>query len=143
MLNNGKIGSTCKLVVVFVAQNLPLRSGKRKKKLLYRIVGKFGGELNLVFWQSIFAATKSKSACISYLHVYNIMNVRVYVYMAIPYRTAKFKSANIFAMAIWGPTAKFNSHQYFQLYGSIIELVDSISRDDPDTPYTIVHVHYM
>ena len=63
--------------------------------------------------------------------------------MAIPYRTAKFKSANIFAMAIWGPTAKFNSHQYFQLYGSIIELVDSISRDDPDTPYTIVHVHYM
>ena len=36
--------------------------------------------------------------------------------MAIPYRTAKFKSANTFAMAIWEPTAKFNSHQYFRLY---------------------------
>ena len=38
--------------------------------------------------------------------------------MAIPYRTAKFKSANIFAMAILGPTTKFNSCQYFRLYGS-------------------------
>ena len=37
--------------------------------------------------------------------------------MVIPYQTAKFKSANIFAMAILGPTAKFNSHQYFWLYG--------------------------
>ena len=32
--------------------------------------------------------------------------------MAIPYRIAKFKFANTFAMAIWGPTVKFNSHQY-------------------------------
>ena len=38
--------------------------------------------------------------------------------MAIPYQTAKFKSANRFKMAIWDPTAKFNSHQYFQLYGT-------------------------
>ena len=37
--------------------------------------------------------------------------------MAIPYRTAKLKSANAFAMAIWDPTAKFNSLQYFRLYG--------------------------
>ena len=37
--------------------------------------------------------------------------------MAIPYQTTKFKSANIFVMAIWGPTAKFNSRQYFRLYG--------------------------
>ena len=37
--------------------------------------------------------------------------------MAIPYQTAKFKSANILAMAILGPTAKFNSRQYFWLYG--------------------------
>ena len=37
--------------------------------------------------------------------------------MAIPYRIAKFKSANIFTMAIYGPTAKFNSRQYFWLYG--------------------------
>ena len=34
------------------------------------------------------------------------------------YRTAKFKSANIFVMAILGPTAKYNSHQYFQLYST-------------------------
>ena len=40
-----------------------------------------------------------------------------YICMAIPYRTANFKSANKFAMAIWEPTAKFNSHQYFWLYG--------------------------
>ena len=37
--------------------------------------------------------------------------------MAIPYRTTKFKSANILAMAILGSTTKFNSRQYFQLYG--------------------------
>jgi hypothetical protein len=40
-----------------------------------------------------------------------------YIRMAIPYRTAKFKSANILAIAILGSTAKFNSRQYFQLYG--------------------------
>ena len=40
-----------------------------------------------------------------------------YIHMAIPYRTAKFKSANIFAMVILGSTAKFNSRQYFRLYG--------------------------
>ena len=38
--------------------------------------------------------------------------------MAIPYRTAKFISANIFAMVILDPTAKFNSRQYFWLYGN-------------------------
>ena len=37
--------------------------------------------------------------------------------MVIPYQTVKFKSVNIFTMAIYGPTAKFNSCQYFQLYG--------------------------
>ena len=31
-----------------------------------------------------------------------------------------YKSTNIFAMAVWGPTAKFNSRQYFQLYGTNI-----------------------
>ena len=36
--------------------------------------------------------------------------------MAIPYRTAKFKSANTLVMAIWDPTAKYNSRQYFRLY---------------------------
>ena len=41
--------------------------------------------------------------------------------MATPYRTAKFKSANIlyFSMVIWGQTAKFNLRQYFWLYDSI------------------------
>jgi hypothetical protein len=42
-----------------------------------------------------------------------------YIRMAIPYRTAKFKSANILAMAILGSTAKFNPHQYFRLYGIV------------------------
>ena len=39
--------------------------------------------------------------------------------MVIPYQTTKFKirqSANIFAMAIWGPNTKFNSHQYLDVY---------------------------
>ena len=49
--------------------------------------------------------------------------------MAIPYRTAKFKSANIFAMAIWGPTAKFNSRQYFRLYGNYDDLVNLVKNE--------------
>ena len=36
--------------------------------------------------------------------------------MAISYST-KFKSANSFVITIWGLTAKFNSRQYFWLYG--------------------------
>ena len=43
---------------------------------------------------------KLRSAKISYSHIH--------VHMAIPYRTAKFKSANIFAIAILDSTAKFN-----------------------------------
>ena len=35
--------------------------------------------------------------------------------MVVLYRIAKFTSTSIFAMAIWDPAAKFNSHQYFQL----------------------------
>ena len=50
-------------------------------------------------------SAKLKSAKVSYSH------------MVIPYRTAKFKSANILALAILGSTAKFNSRQYFRLYG--------------------------
>ena len=38
--------------------------------------------------------------------------------MAILYRTAKFKSANILAIAILSSTARFNSRQYFRLYGN-------------------------
>ena len=39
--------------------------------------------------------------------------------MVIPYQTIKFKSANTFAMAIWDPTTKINSRQYFQLYSNV------------------------
>ena len=42
--------------------------------------------------------------------------------MVIPYWTAKFKFANIFVMAILGPTTKFNSRQYFRLYGIAVLL---------------------
>ena len=42
-----------------------------------------------------------------------------YIRMAISYRTAKFKSANILLTAIWGSTAKFNARQYFRLYGKL------------------------
>ena len=50
--------------------------------------------------------------------------------MAIPYRTAKFKSANILAIAILGSTAKFNARQYFRLYGSISIMCQVISLED-------------
>ena len=74
----------------------------------YCIAGKFGGELNLAVWRSALATVKLK------FRQYFLL---AYVHMAIPYRAAKFKSANIFAMAMLGPTAKFNSRQYFRLYG--------------------------
>ena len=45
-----------------------------------------------------------------------------YIRMAIPYRTAKFKSANILAIAILGSTAKFNARQYFWLCGILPRL---------------------
>ena len=45
--------------------------------------------------------TKLKSTKISYSH-----NLTVYIHMAIPYRTTKFKYANILAIAILGSTAK-------------------------------------
>ena len=46
--------------------------------------------------------TKLKSALFAYKKIC----------MAILYRTAKFKSANILAIVILGSTAKFNSRQY-------------------------------
>ena len=52
-------------------------------------------------------AAKLKSAKISYSHI---------IHMAIPYRTAKFKSASIVQIEILGSTIKFNSCQYFRLY---------------------------
>ena len=65
---------------------------------------KFGGLVGYV------TTTKLKSAKISYSHI---------IRMVILYRTGKFKSANILAIALLGSTAKFNFHQYFQLYGTI------------------------
>ena len=53
---------------------------------------------------------KLKFAKISYSHIY--------VWQS---RIAKFKSANILAIVIFGSTAKFNSRQYFRLYGSYNE----------------------
>ena len=44
------------------------------------------------------------------------------IHMLIPYRTTKFKYTNSFTMVILGPTAKFNSRQYFQLYGMYMTL---------------------
>ena len=58
--------------------------------------------------------------------------------MAIPYRTAIFKSANVLAIAILGSTAKFNSHQYFQLYGINLlapAIVLVAWGGDPPTPH--------
>ena len=37
---------------------------------IYRIAGKFGGELNLAVWRSAFATAKLKSTKISYLRIY-------------------------------------------------------------------------
>ena len=51
--------------------------------------------------------------------------------MVIPYQTAKFKSTNIFMMAIYGPTAKFNSHQYFRLYSNITRKMIIIMWGEP------------
>ena len=56
--------------------------------------------------------TKLKFAKISYLHIY-IWQSRT--------EPPNFKSANILVIAILGSTAKFNSRQYFQLYGIIIK----------------------
>ena len=40
--------------------------------------------------------------------------------MVIPYRTAKFKSANILPIVIWAQPPNFNSRQYFRLYGIVV-----------------------
>ena len=53
-----------------------------------------------------------------------------YIPMAILYQTTKFKSANTFAMAIWDPTTKFNSHQYFWLYGTHFHFKGSTTTAD-------------
>ena len=64
-------------------------------------------------WQSASATAKLKSTNISYPHIY------VWRSLTEP---PNFKSAIAFAIAIFGPTAEFNSHQYFRLYGNTIDL---------------------
>ena len=39
--------------------------------------------------------------------------ILAYIYMVIPYQTAKFKSTNIITIVMWDPTVKFNSRQYY------------------------------
>ena len=59
--------------------------------------------------------------------------------VVIPYQITKFKSTNILAMAIWDaqmPNLIFVALWYAINKSLIIELVDSIRRDGPDTPYT-------
>ena len=84
-------------------------SGRSSQLSTYRIAGKFGRELNLAVY---ITTVKLKSTKISYSHII--------IRMAIPYQTTKFKSAIILAIVILGLTAKFNSCQYFQVYGIML-----------------------
>ena len=72
---------------------------------------KIVGESNLVvWWYSNFATAKLKSANVSYLHI---------IYMCVwwsLYQTAKFRF-DYFCNWELDPAAKFNSHQYYRLYG--------------------------
>ena len=80
----------------------------------YRIAGKFGG-------LAVYLNNRQIKIRQNFL--------LAYIRVAIPYRTAKLNSTNTFAMAIWDPTAKFNSRQYFQLYGILTHA------------YCIIHMH--
>ena len=44
----------------------------------------------------------------------------------LPNHQILIKSSNIFAMVIWGPTVKFNSCQYFWLYGIHVCIINYI-----------------
>ena len=70
-------------------------------------------------WRGIKFGSLAVFLCNYQIKIYQNF-LLTYIHTAILYRTAKLKSANIFAMAIWDPTAKFFSHQYFRLYGMII-----------------------
>ena len=100
-------GKTCNLQSKHNLQYLNLPFHAIPYFLWYCIAGKFGRELNLAVWQSVFATAKLTSTNISYSHIYIWRS---------------FKSTSIFAMPIWGPTAKFNSCQYFRLYSIIIAM---------------------
>ena len=73
------------------------------------------------FWRGIKFGGLVVNLCNRQIKIHQYF-ILTYIHVAIQYRTAKFKSANIFAMTIWGPTAKFNSRQYFPLYGMFFSL---------------------
>ena len=75
----------------------------------YHIAGKFGGELKKKDGLVVCLSNHQIKIRQDFLLAYNIC-------MAIPYWTAKFKSTNTFAIAIWDPTTKFNSCKYFWLH---------------------------
>ena len=77
--------------------------------IIYCIAGKFGGS--------------RYDRQIKIRQYFRIECMRVYS-MTIPYRTAKFKSANVFISAALDHTAKFKDRQYFRLYG-ILQLIRS------------------
>ena len=82
---------------------------------IYSTARIIGGELNLAVWQSTFVTVKLKLANINF-HTC----IPVYTYGdPLPNHQIYYKSATIFAMVIWGPTAKFNSCQYFRLFGNL------------------------
>ena len=74
------------------------------------------------FWRGIKFGGLAVNLCNRQIKIRQYF-ILVYIHVAIRYRTAKFKSANSFAMAIWGPTAKFNSRQYFPLYSTFGESI--------------------
>ena len=84
-------------------------------------------KFNSLLTEMITPQTYIHTSIYIYIHIKPLPVPRVFgarsgspriIRMAIPYRTAKFKSANILAIAILGSTAKFNSRQYFRLYGT-------------------------
>ena len=62
-----------------------------------------------------------------------------YIRMAIPYRTAILKSANILLIAISSSTAKFNARQYFRLYG----IPYRVNSNTQNRMILLIHLHIL
>ena len=58
-------------------------------------------------WRGIKFGGLAFCLCNCKIKIHQYFILAYIIRMAIPYQTAKFKSTNIFAMVIWGPTAKF------------------------------------
>ena len=74
--------------------------------LIYHIAGKFGGELNLAVYLCNHQIKIRQYLSFVYTCIY------MYMYM---WQSLTKLLCQYFAMAILGPTTKFNSCQYFQL----------------------------